>query len=87
MKDERLTCVACHNPHQPLNRDLVTYDKKCLSCHSSGDLSMTHPAMACSKATSKCVSCHMQKVTIATIHGDFTNHFIRIAREGEPLPG
>lgn len=33
--DARLTCVACHDPHQPLNHDLAAYDQKCLACHQS----------------------------------------------------
>ena len=27
--DARLTCVACHDPHQPLVRQSVSYDKNC----------------------------------------------------------
>lgn len=32
--DSRLTCIACHDPHKPLNHDPVAYDAKCLDCHS-----------------------------------------------------
>jgi len=28
--DARLTCFACHNPHQPLERDAAAYDSACL---------------------------------------------------------
>ena len=31
--DARITCVACHDPHQTLVRDTASYDKNCLSCH------------------------------------------------------
>jgi hypothetical protein len=31
--DARLTCVACHNPHQPLEHDPAAYDSRCLQCH------------------------------------------------------
>jgi len=31
--DARLTCVACHDPHQPLEHDPAAYDSKCLQCH------------------------------------------------------
>ena len=96
-EDKRLTCVACHNPHQPLVRDDASYDKNCLGCHSP------HPAGAstvraasqpaepeqpkvCPQATSKCVSCHMPKVPVESMHGEFTDHFIRIAKAGEILP-
>jgi hypothetical protein len=33
--DKRITCIACHNPHRPLDRDPAAYDDKCLSCHES----------------------------------------------------
>jgi hypothetical protein len=93
-QDARLTCVACHNPHQPLNRDPTSYDHNCLQCHAgahaiaagaSADTS-AHAAAVCPRATHDCVSCHMPKVELPSMHGSFTDHFIRIARAGEPLP-
>jgi hypothetical protein len=32
--DPRLTCTACHNPHEQLNTTAASYDSKCLTCHS-----------------------------------------------------
>jgi hypothetical protein len=32
--DPRLTCTACHNPHEQLNQSASSYDSKCLECHS-----------------------------------------------------
>jgi Cytochrome c554 and c-prime len=83
--DLRITCVACHDPHQPLNRDPVSYDKRCLQCHTK--TTSAHPAAnvakTCPKATQQCVTCHMPKVEVANMHGDFTDHDIRIVRPGE----
>jgi hypothetical protein len=31
--DARLTCVACHDPHQEVDTDDSDYDHVCLSCH------------------------------------------------------
>jgi hypothetical protein len=82
-QDARLTCVACHDPHEPLNRNDVSYDKQCLSCHSIGN-SGKHAAAICpTGATEKCVSCHMPKVKVASMHGEFTDHFIRVVKAGE----
>jgi len=85
--DARMTCVACHNPHKPLNRDATSYDKNCLQCHSatSGEHAQ-HAGNLCPKAKSQCVACHMPKVFIASMHGTFTDHFIRIVRPDEGFP-
>ena len=32
--DRRISCLACHNPHQPLNHSVAYYDSKCLACHA-----------------------------------------------------
>ena len=87
-KDERLTCVACHNPHKELNRDPVSYDRQCLQCHAatSAKPAPLHAGLICPKAQSNCVTCHMPKVTVPSMHGQFTDHYIRISRAGEPIP-
>jgi hypothetical protein len=85
-QDARLTCVACHNPHEPLNKDPVSYDKHCLQCHSATAVASTHPANVCPKSTTQCVSCHMPKVNVASMHGDFTDHFIRVVHPHDGFP-
>jgi hypothetical protein len=43
-EDARLTCVACHNPHQEIDTNTSSYDHVCLSCHLNGKTSATgHP--------------------------------------------
>jgi hypothetical protein len=93
-KDVRLTCIACHNPHEPLVRDSGFYDQKCLSCHSLREharheyvsrRSASTPAI-CPKATADCSSCHMPKYNVPEMHSLFTDHFIRVVRPGELYP-
>jgi hypothetical protein len=84
-QDARLTCVACHDPHKPLVREAASYDANCLECHSGGKQAQSMGAV-CPKATHECVSCHMPKVNLPSVHGAFTDHFIRVARVGEPMP-
>jgi hypothetical protein len=92
--DIRLTCIACHDPHQQLVRDPSAYDMQCLSCHSSSsgaggadaEASREHPGKACPISTSKCVTCHMAKYEIPGSHAQFTDHWIRIVREDAPYP-
>lgn len=89
--DSRLTCMACHDPHQPLARDPAKYDNQCLSCHvsSRGEapaVSKNHPGKLCPVSSSKCVSCHMAKYEIPGSHAKFTDHWIRVVRSGAGYP-
>lgn len=81
--DARLTCIACHNPHEPLEKDTASYDSKCLQCHAStGHAAKANQAAACTIASRNCVSCHMPKYELTMGHATFTDHYIRIVRPG-----
>ena len=81
--DARITCVACHNPHQPLVKDPMAYDAKCLSCHAKTGESPTSTLLAgCTTGKKECVTCHMPKYEIPAVHAPFTDHYIRIVRTG-----
>jgi Cytochrome c554 and c-prime len=86
--DRRISCVACHDPHQPVNTSVEFYDAKCVACHAAGKARETAAAAAktCPVSTSKCVTCHMPKVTLPGGHGVFTDHQIRVVRAGELYP-
>jgi hypothetical protein len=96
--DPRISCVACHDPHQPLNRDLSFYDAKCLACHAPESVSAPHAVSAakpalpangakpCPVAKDKCVSCHMPRVNMLGGHLTFTDHQIRVVKPGSPYP-
>ncbi len=88
--DARIQCTACHDPHKPLVRGTAAYDEKCLACHVSGPgvkPDAVHPGRACSVATKDCASCHMPKYEFPDVHHKFTDHDIRIVRQGAPIPG
>jgi Cytochrome c3 len=85
----RLTCIACHNPHEPLVRSASFYDERCLACHASrGGEPAGHDATpaVCPVATANCASCHMPKSDVPGMHAKFTDHFIRIVRAGDSYP-
>ncbi len=96
--DPRISCIACHDPHQNLVRDDASYDSKCLACHATksqlvngsqkaGTLPATHAdAKACPVANANCVSCHMPKVKFPNGLITFTDHQIRVVKPGEPYP-
>lgn len=85
--DPRISCVACHDPHKDLVRDDLFYDSKCLVCHAAAAKPVgPEKAKSCPVAQSKCVSCHMPKVTLPGGHLHFTDHQIRIVNAGESFP-
>jgi hypothetical protein len=87
--DARLTCIACHNPHEPLVLDTAAYDQKCLACHktiaeqktvAADKAQASHPGARCPIATRNCASCHMPQVEVPSVHAPFVDHRIRIFR-------
>lgn len=87
--DARLTCVSCHDPHQPLVREARAYDSRCLNCHAASNQSKPSaekPGAACPVAKEDCVTCHMPKYEVPDMHYKYTDHRIRIAKAGEPFP-
>ena len=92
--DSRISCLACHNPHEPRKRDAAFFDSKCTACHST--VAKVTPAAfketgkrdarPCPVGKANCVSCHMPKVEIPGSHFKFSDHHIRIARPGAPYP-
>ncbi|MBS1809456.1 MAG: hypothetical protein JST84_14955 [Acidobacteria bacterium] len=83
--DRRISCIACHDVHQPMKEDAAFYDNKCTACHNTKQ-SPESVSRLCKVATEKCTSCHMPKVPIQGAHFKFTDHRIRIAKPGEPYP-
>jgi len=81
--DARITCVAWHDPHQPLVHDLASYDAKCLLCHAAtGEAPSAARIAGCTVGTKECASCHMPKYEIPAVHAKFTDHYIRVVRPG-----
>ena len=87
--DARLTCIACHNPHEPLSKDAGGYDAKCLACHLASltaKPAKDHPGAACPVASKDCITCHMPKIDIPDMHAAFADHWIRVVHPGTPIP-
>lgn len=65
-----LSCLTCHDPHEPLQKSTAHYDARCGTCHRK----VLHKTAVASRS---CVGCHMPAVsTSATLR--FTNHWIGI---------
>ena len=89
-EDARITCITCHNPHQPLVEDPASYDSACLQCHvaagTNAKTSNDDHRTACPVGVKLCVTCHMPKFRNPGFHFAFTDHWIRIAAPGATLP-
>jgi predicted CXXCH cytochrome family protein len=75
-----ITCISCHDPHQPLAKDprLARVTSICLGCHTR------HESKALNVAADDCVSCHMpRRRTQDVVRVVMTDH--RIQRR--PPPG
>jgi hypothetical protein len=87
--DPRISCVACHDPHDKLAEGAAAYDSKCLACHlatRSQAKTTARSAAACPVSRQRCTECHMPKIELPGAHGKFTDHWIRIVKPGEPMP-
>jgi hypothetical protein len=89
--DPRISCVACHNPHEAVVRVASTYDSKCLACHAPAAVAaaatkgQVQPKV-CPIAKSNCTTCHMPKVSLPNGLLLLTDHQIRIVKPGEAYP-
>jgi predicted CXXCH cytochrome family protein len=72
-----LSCLTCHDPHSPLSRSAVDYDKRCSGCHKTTRRRSVVAARSC-------IECHMPQVAI-NLHLRFTNHWIGIYGKGAML--
>ncbi len=85
--DARISCLACHNPHENLVTSETAYDAKCLACHAPGQtVKVIEQVKTCPVSQTRCISCHMPKVQLPGGHQTFTDHDIRIVKPAEPYP-
>jgi hypothetical protein len=79
--DARLTCIGCHDAHKPRVQEAAFYDKVCVSCHAPASGARKERATAigtCKVSNHDCVSCHMPKYEIPSMHTKFTDHKIAV---------
>ena len=86
--DKRISCTACHNPHEAMPQAATNYDTKCLACHRTAAATNTASTAPLCKAgkTTNCASCHMPQYEIPGSHHKFTDHRIRVVKAGETYP-
>jgi Cytochrome c554 and c-prime len=85
--DRRISCVACHDPHHPVETSWRFYDSKCLGCHSADSKPVgSTQARVCKVGNEHCAACHMPKYTLTDTKEAFTDHWIRIVKPNEGYP-
>jgi hypothetical protein len=87
--DARIRCVACHDPHREVEKRPAFYDSRCQACHTtqvSPAIPSARRVVVCPVAKKDCVTCHMPKIELPGSHNLFSDHRIRIVRQGEPYP-
>ncbi len=80
--DQRISCTACHNSHEPMQKSVGYYDAKCTACHKAADSEIK----LCNVSSRNCVSCHMPKTELEGAQYKFTDHRIRIVKPTEGYP-
>ncbi len=93
-EDKRISCTACHDPHENRKHEVAYYDAKCTACHNpknkptNAGFSQTSKrvALPCPVSKTNCTTCHMPKYQIPGSHFKFTDHQIRVVKPGEAYP-
>ena len=79
-----LTCITCHDPHQPDKaQSIARANAACVSCHSGPTATLkrdqAHPS------SGECVSCHMpERRPSDSIHVTVTDHYIQRNPAADP---
>lgn len=78
-------CTSCHaSTHS--DTDPATPQKPTSAHAPSKPIAAPSQGKPCPVAAERCVSCHMPKVDLPGAHYKFTDHRIRIVRQGDPYP-
>ncbi len=59
-KSGTLNCITCHSPHENATKNLASYSKICISCHTvQKHNTITVKAIAQQQIKGNCIDCHM----------------------------
>ncbi len=82
-------CTVCHEPAHEGTVSSPGKSRIPTEVESPGPRKTQGQGLApksCPVGRELCVTCHMPKIAVASSHFKFTDHRIRIVREGQPYP-
>jgi hypothetical protein len=79
----KLSCLTCHEPHDPMKHDSGYYNSKCSACHSKVNTPSPKPVCLADQSAN-CIDCHMPRISPQSFL-TFTNHWIGIYGPGNKL--
>lgn len=84
----KLSCITCHDPHSSEKIATVTFESKCIQCHSrpmvevkrDNSTEFRAETVCRTGATKDCLNCHMPRIPVPVLHESLTDHYIRVRK-------
>lgn len=85
--DTPLECTTCHDPHNGFrDQGPEFFNETCIGCHGTDRLALLNAsdALDTHSLDANCIECHMPKTDLIDApHSAFTDHWIRVVKNGE----
>ncbi len=76
---ERMDCTSCHNPHKSERGNVLSFNKKCMECHSMNSVFCNVDSSLSSQKNTNCIACHMPLIPSKSM-------FMQIGQDSLKLP-
>jgi hypothetical protein len=76
---ENMDCTSCHDPHKNERGDTVSFNTKCMECHSTNSIFCNVDPSLSSQKKTNCIACHMPLIPSKSM-------FIQIGQDSLKVP-